>query len=400
MAADQGGVEARARVALDRLAGDLPGLGIALSGGGDSIALLHLIAWWRGDRRVAAVTVDHGLRPESAEEAAGAGRAAAALGIEHRTLRWSGPAPLGNLAAQARQARLSLIGTWAREQGLPAIALGHTRDDVAETLLMRLGRGAGIDGLAAMAERREAEGVVWLRPLLGLGRQELRDYLTARGAGWVDDPTNDDLRRDRARIRAAIAALGLDPARLAESAAHLAGAREALVPEITRAAGQAIMSPDGQMAVSQDKFDRAPREIRRLILVAAVSAVTGQEYPPRRAALLNALDALESGQRVTLAGTLIMASRGSLTVGREPAAAARARPLTADGVWDNRWAVTGLPEGQHVAAVAGMAWPALWRDQFMIAPLPFRDVKARLIRHTADFRRKLGIPMESDSESH
>lgn len=399
--AAEAGTEARARAAFDRLAAGLPGLGLALSGGGDSTALLHLAAEWgrARDVRLEAVTVDHGLRPGSAEEAAAAGQAATRLGVAHRTLRWQGPQPTGNLAAQARDARLALIGAWARDRGLAAVALGHTRDDVAETLLMRLGRGAGLDGLAAMADRRRVEGVLWLRPLLSIGRAELRAVLVARGATWAEDPSNDDLRRDRARIRAAMAALGLDPARLAESAAHLAGARDALVPAVAAATLGAAMA-EATLTLHRAAFAAAPREVRRMVLVAAVATVTGAGYPPRRDSLAHALDALEAGRRVTLAGTLADPQGDTLTLTREPAAAARAAPLTADGVWDNRWRVSGLNPGDRVGAQPGSARPALWRDGAGPLPLPRPGVTAQSARGLADFRRKLGHDRDADASPH
>ena len=136
-----------------------------------------------------AATVDHGLRPGSGDEARQAGAAAQALGIPHEVLLWQ-RAGSGNLMAAARDARLRLLSDWAHRHGLAAVVLGHTQDDQAETLMMRLNRGAGVDGLAAMAPLRAALGIRWLRPMLGLSRADLRHWLTARGIGWVDDPSN------------------------------------------------------------------------------------------------------------------------------------------------------------------------------------------------------------------
>ena len=153
--------------ALDRLAGDLPAMGIAVSGGGDSVALMHMVAEWARGRRIMVATVDHGLRPESAAEARQVSRAARALGLPHATLLWQRGTETGNLMANARDARLRLLSGWAQRNNLSAVALGHTADDQAETLLMRLARGSGIDGLASMAEWRDRFGIRWLRPMLG-----------------------------------------------------------------------------------------------------------------------------------------------------------------------------------------------------------------------------------------
>lgn len=394
--------KAAAFLALSELAGVLPALGLAVSGGGDSTALMHLAADWAADRgtRLLAVTVDHGLRPESAAEAEGAARAAQALGIAHTTLRWDSRAARGNLAAAARDARLALIGAWAREAGLPAVALGHTQDDLAETLLMRLGRGAGIDGLAAMRARREAAGMVWLRPLLNLGRQQLRDFLRARGAGWIDDPTNDDQRLDRARIRAAIASLGLDPARLADSARHLASVRAALTQIAAAATRDATMDAGGALHLPRAPFDDAPREVRRIILGAALTTVTGPGYPPRRDAMGLALDALQAGRGASLGGVLIAPRGDHLTLAREPAAAARAALLTDAGVWDGRWRIEKLPQGCHIAAQPGQATPALWRRTDCLGPLPQAGADGALLRDLDDFRQILGIDATDGDAAH
>ena len=400
-------VAARIRAALDRLAGDGPALGLAVSGGGDSVALMRVAAAWAGGRRLMVATVDHGLRPDSGAEAQRAGRMARDLGLPHTILRWQRDTHAGNLMAQARDARLRLLSGWARRNGLPAVALGHTADDLAETLLMRLARGSGIDGLAAMADWRDAFDMRWLRPMLGVGRQETRDWLRREGAAWIDDPTNENTDYERIRTRRAIATLGLDVSGLARSAGHIAEARAALSSYAALVAKGAA-ADRGSLVLPRTALRDAPEEIRRRLVVAACRWVTGAEYPPRRATLLHALDALRGQGRVTLDGCLIAPSQGDrLRFMREPAAAARAMPSTA-GSWDRRWRIEGLPPGHHVAAlgVAGIAalapdWrraglsrdeaaalPALWlADQPVAAPVLTPHPTARLtpLRAAADF---------------
>ncbi len=152
-------------------------IGIAVSGGGDSTALLLSLARGFAETGVTlhAATVDHGLRPEAAAEARAAAGQAADLGISHDTLRWQGWDGAGNLQDQARRARYALLSDWARGQGIPTVALGHTSDDRAETVLMRLGRAAGVDGLAAMHRERWVDGIRFLRPMLSLTREDLRE---------------------------------------------------------------------------------------------------------------------------------------------------------------------------------------------------------------------------------
>lgn len=370
MAAD--GIDARARHALERLAGKTTALGIALSGGGDSTALMHLVSGWAGTRRLAAATVDHGLRPASQAEADAAGRAAAALGIAHRVLPWRDRAA-GNVMAAAREARLRLLADWARAEALDAVLLGHTADDLAETLLMRLGRGAGIDGLAAMAERRESRGMTWLRPLLGIGRAELRAWLDTRGIACVDDPSNADPRFDRARTRAAIATLGLDPLRLAESARHLDAAREALHC-LALDAAEGAQARHGSLLLPRARYDAAPEELRRILLLAACRCVTGIPQTPRRDALAPALTAIAGERRATLAGALIEPAGAHLRVQREPAAALRSPPLTAEGIWDRRFRIAGLPAEAEIRA-AGAA-PALAREALALAGMRRTEAEA------------------------
>ena len=396
----------RIRATLDRLAGDLPALGLAVSGGGDSIAMMHVVADWAQGRRVMVATVDHGLRAESADEARLVGRAARDLGLGHATLLWRRHTPEGNLMAQARDARLRLLAGWATRNDLPAVLLGHTRDDLAETLLMRLARGSGIDGLAAMAEWRDRFDVRWLRPLLGVGRSELRDWLRDRDIAWVDDPSNDDPDYERVRARRLMVQMGLDPAALARAAGHIGEARDAL-SHYALLAARDVRVGRATLGLHRGDFRDAPHEIRRRLLVAGCRWITGGDYPPRRATLLHALDGVNAGARVTLDGTLIEPRGDEIRLGREPAAAFRAAEAR-DGVWDDRWQVTGLRAGERVAAVGydaltQLPWRGLGltRDEAAATPA-IRDgtdlIAAPVLRHTrgyaaeplrgaADFRR-------------
>jgi len=181
-------------------------IALAVSGGGDSMALLHLAHRWARGRGVSlhALTVDHGLRPDSAAEAAGVAAFCAAHGIAHRILTWSGDGD-GNLPDAARRGRYAAMADACTEAGATMLLTGHTLDDQAETVLMRLGRGSGVDGLAAMRAMTPLWGVQLFRPLLGLRREDLRDMLRGAGVAWVDDPTNEDRGYTRIRARDALA---------------------------------------------------------------------------------------------------------------------------------------------------------------------------------------------------
>jgi len=367
-------------------------LGVAISGGSDSTALLLLLR--AAGREVAAVTVDHGLRPESAGEAAAVGALCAARGIPHDTLVWADRHGAGNLQARARQARRRLIAGWARGRGVCDVALGHTLDDQAETVVLRLARGSGVDGLAAMAAVISAEGVRWHRPLLGVGRAALRGWLHGEGVAWIEDPSNEDPRFDRVRVRAAmpaLAGLGLGARRLAETARAMGRARAALEHGMRGLARSCVVDGGaGDLLLDPAGLAEAPEELRLRLLAAALGWVSGEIYRPRLVRLEAALAAVEGarvGHGLTLGGCVLRARGDRIAIRREPARAAPAVPLAA-ARWDGRWKLVGRPpagEGLTIGALGagglaklgghppGLArealatTPAIWRDGALVA---------------------------------
>ncbi|MCE6959405.1 tRNA lysidine(34) synthetase TilS [Cereibacter sphaeroides] len=345
---------------------DVHALGLAVSGGGDSMALLHLAA--EAGIAARAVTVDHGLRPEAALEAAEVARVCAGLGVPHDILRWQGWDGRGNLQDQARRARYRLIADWARAEGLEAVALGHTRDDVAETFLMRLARGAGVDGLAAMQARRRHEGMLWLRPLLGIGREELRDELRRRGAGWVEDPSNENPVFDRARVRKAmkgLAGIGLGSERLAEVAGHLAEVRAALDVQTREAAGRVQRLDRGDVLLDPAALD-LPAEVLRRLLRQAILWVASAEYGPRGPALAQATRRLVEGKAVTLHGCRLVRRAEGLRIFREWQAV-RSLVASVGARWDGRWCLTG-PERDNPPDDKGLRIRALGPEGLALCP--------------------------------
>jgi tRNA(Ile)-lysidine synthase len=203
-------------------------LGLAVSGGADSLALL-VLAHEALPGRIAVASIDHGLRPEAAGEVALVRRVAAERGIPFASFKVT-PAP-GNLQAEARAARYAALAQWSEEAGLGALATAHHADDQAETLLMRLNRGSGLAGLVGVRPRGRIEGsdVTLLRPLLGWRKIELMEVVAAAGIAPADDPSNTNPAFDRARIRAQLAeADWLDPVQIAASASHLSESWQAL----------------------------------------------------------------------------------------------------------------------------------------------------------------------------
>jgi tRNA(Ile)-lysidine synthase len=340
-------------------------IGLAVSGGSDSMAMLGLIVPWARAEGVAVsvATVDHGLRPEAAAEAAFVAGACAAMGVPHRVLDWRGWDGRGNLPARARAARMDLLTAWAREVGADAVALGHTLDDQAETVLLRLARGSGVDGLSGMAADRTQGGLRWVRPLLGVRREALRDYLRAEGRVWVDDPSNEDTRYDRVKARRALhllAPLGVDAEGLAETADRLRRARTALDAYARRAAADVARVEAGDVVFARQAFDGLPEETRLRLWSDAIRWVGGTVYRPRLAALQGALADMAAARRRTLQGTILTRGRDLWRVSREWAAVQDLR-VPVGKVWDGRWMVEG-PEGEVRALGAAVAQVPGWRD--------------------------------------
>lgn len=320
-------------------------LGVAVSGGGDSMALLHLLAEWQseGGPQLFAATVDHGLRPEAAAEAAAVAENCARLHVPHETLNWRGWDGSGNLSDRARRARYELLTGWAKGLGLGAVALGHTFDDQAETVLMRLARGSGVDGLSGIAEQREAGGISWVRPLLTARRDDLRVWLTTRGIFWADDPTNDDPAYDRVKVRQALRVLeplGVTPEGLVETAARMRRARDVLDAAAMALAGDTVEIEAGDVVIRRDRFDEGPEETRLRLMAHALGWVSRSDYRPRFSALASLMDGIGKGRRVTLQGCLVMSRLATIRVTREPAAVGEAINL-GEGLWDGRWLISG-----------------------------------------------------------
>jgi tRNA(Ile)-lysidine synthase len=292
-----------------------PPLGIAFSGGPDSLALL-LLAAAAFPGQVRAATVDHGLREGSAAEAALAARICESLAIPHRILAVS-VASGASVQAQAREARYRALGEWMDGEGVPSLLTGHHLDDQAETLLMRLLRGAGVAGLAGIRARRllEASGAEILRPLLRWRRSELGQLAAASGLTFAADPSNSDEVFDRVRLRRLLAdAPWLDPVPLARSAAALGDAEEALQAAVDRCFGEEVQRCEGHLLLRPAGL---PTEIRRRLLLACLHCYA-PEARPRGEQLTDLLAALEAGNAKTLGGVKFSAAGGNWRVSAAP----------------------------------------------------------------------------------
>lgn len=284
-------------------------IGIAVSGGPDSVALL-LLAKAAFPARIHAATVDHRLRAESSAEARFVSALCAERGIPHETLTLD-PLPPGNVSANARDARYKALFEWMARENLRWLATAHHADDQAETLLMRLNRGAAVGGLASIRSR---DGAI-VRPLLGWRRRDLVELVADQGIVAVDDPSNRDEKYDRARLRKAMAdADWIDPIALAHSATALDDADTALAWSASEQAKLRVSSTDGVVTFDPRGL---PPEIARRIVAACLRTINPQAQCPGPK-VTRLLLSLTRGEKATLDGVVCDARRTPWTFAPEP----------------------------------------------------------------------------------
>jgi tRNA(Ile)-lysidine synthase len=326
---------------------------VALSGGGDSLALLLLAQAWakRAGRDVLALTVDHGLQPESAAWTEACSATAARLGLAFQALTWNGEKPRTGLSAAARQARHGLLADAAGRAGARVILMGHTADDILESGLMRA-RGSTTPDPREWSPSPawpEGRGVFLLRPLLGSRRAEIRAWLAARGETWIEDPSNASPASARANARRDIELGAPAPA---------AAGDQTPARILALACG---MDGYGILTIARRALRAAPAEAIARFLSAACLCAAGTGRPPARARVVRLAERLLGGEAfaATLAGARIEADDGAVRILREAGEAARGglRPLTLaageTGVWDGRFEITA-DRPMRIVSSAGM----------------------------------------------
>ena len=267
-------------------------IAVAVSGGPDSMALLLLLQKW-DKSRIFAVTVDHDLRADSATEAAQIAQWCEQLGILHTILKWQHDQPKTGIMAAARQARYDLLGDWCRSQNIYYLTVGHHRDDQAETVLMRLAKGSGLDGLGGMRRAKQLQNVTLIRPLLDFSKDRLVATCQDHGQEFFADPSNHNEKFARARLRNVMNALadeGLSTDRLIDLAERAASAADAL----SWLTDQALTAcyDQGARILDWPKLQAYPADIQERAVKSVLMAIGGENYPPRRAQLLALLQAL------------------------------------------------------------------------------------------------------------
>jgi tRNA(Ile)-lysidine synthase len=296
---------------------DRPVLAAAVSGGADSMALVLLLDRWARARggEILALSVDHRLRPESAGEARQVAAWLRARGIAHRTLVWKRPSGAvgAALQARAREERYRLLAGWCRRRGVLHLALAHHAGDQAETVLMRLARGAGLDGLAGMAASLAREGVRLIRPLLLVDPRRLRASLAAAGQDWIEDPSNRDERFERIRWRRIV-----PPGErftIARAAAEIGAERREREVRLADLLAEVHPSPDGALELRMEPLMTAQPGLALAALGRILMAVGGEPYSPRQESLERLLANLRAGGPAsTLGGCRVAVRRGRVRI--------------------------------------------------------------------------------------
>jgi tRNA(Ile)-lysidine synthase len=325
-----------------------PFVAVALSGGPDSLALTILADRWVRQRggRLAALTVDHGLRPESAEEAQAVAGWVAARGVEHHVLAWSGPKPATGIQEAARAARYGLLTDWCRAEGCLHLLTAHHREDQAETYLIRKRAGSGIDGLAGMSALRELAGVRLVRPLLAVPKARLAAFLETERQPFLTDPSNRNPLVERARLRRDTAMNDIE--RVTAELRDYGRQRIARERQLDRLLGSAVtLHPAGFAIIDPAAIEHAEAELGDRLLGRVALCIGGSAYPLRRERVSRLRAGLvECSERArTLGSCRFIPWRGQLLVIRELSRAAppiRLIPGT-ELFWDRRFGVTAPP---------------------------------------------------------
>jgi tRNA(Ile)-lysidine synthase len=348
------------------LPSDISSLAVAVSGGADSFALTFLAKDWCTARGVTlyALTVDHGLRAESAAEAKRVQALLTAQGITHHILTWEHEeTPASNIHHEAREARYHLMSRWCEAHQVAHLLLGHHYDDQAENVLIRLLRGSGVDGLAAMESVKQRGAITVVRPLLPFRKKALEEYLTARGMGWGQDPSNDNPRYTRVQVRNFLR----DPApltddgelltkRLHDMAEHMARTRDYLEGQVG-IAWDNVVTPDplGHVTLDYEAFAALHPELGLRVLAKLLGRIGGNTYRPRFEKLERLYSRLCEDKNfpgATLEGVELLPShRGKVMVVREYADIPPPVLLEAGKhCWDGRFTLT-LPRPLQVGAL-------------------------------------------------
>lgn len=365
-----------------------PAMAVAVSGGADSVALLLTLHSFAKEKGIAltALTVDHGLRPESRAEAEWVATLCATHHIPHTILTWQKDAlPKAGLQAQAREARLALMAEYCLAHNIRHLALAHHLNDMAETVTMRLARGAGVDGLSGIPPVSEFGGISLLHPLLSFPKAVLVNVLQQRGQSWCEDPSNHSPSYARNRIRKGLELAGLEPEPIATTARNMARVSDFLQQETQKAIDAALtLHPLGYISLNRAVYNGLHPEIRLRLLRHVFMCMNNGEVPR-----MDELEHLHQhlSHKHTLAKTVIACKGDAILFFREMRHLPPPAPF-AEGVWDGRFTLRGSSpfmlaplgkEGVHFLKEQGVplppvpakeilyALPALWHLENLVS---------------------------------
>ena len=295
---------------------------VAVSGGGDSMALVLLLDRWARSRggRVIGLCVDHQLRAGSDDEARQVGSWLSRRHIEHHILTWRDSNGARALQENARIARYDLMEQWCRDHGILHLFLAHNAEDQAETFLMRLNKGSGPDGLSAMSAVTERQHCRFVRPLLSVSGELLRGFLKDQGQDWIEDPSNQDPRFERIRWRRMMTEQNLSTDGFCQAAGRYGRVRTVLDGEVARLSAKCVsVHPAGFIRLHRESWFAAPAELSERVLARSLMVVGGAVYPPRRRKLEHLMETVRGRQKTTrtLAGCVIEYAGDYILVSRE-----------------------------------------------------------------------------------
>ena len=337
-------------------------IGVAVSGGSDSMALLNILADCKFNRKpeIIVASIDHGLRPESKSEVEFVKKICEMKRFKHFSLKpcISLSDRQGNLQDNARSARYQLLRDWAISENIQCVLLGHTLDDQEENLLIRFLRGSGVDGLVSMEDMVFRNDVLWIRPLLRLRKRELRNYLRNNNYRWIEDSSNYDNKYLRVKIRKLLQqlrSLNLITPNFVKTADHMSRASK-LSREIAKSDSKTLLSFNkvGQITFEVEKFSQLFEDTRYRILAGIISWFSGNFYKPRFSQLENMHNKILKVNLTgsTLGGAVFKEKNGIVTVTRELASIEENYLVKNQKfIWDNRWLITlksGIREKLYV----------------------------------------------------
>lgn len=359
----------------------VPPVAVAVSGGSDSLALALLAHTWAQSKQghIIALTVDHGLRTESADEAKQVSFWLAKRGIKHVILKWDKEKPLTHLQERAREARYTLLTSWCKTHGISTLLLGHHQQDQEETFWLRLAAGSGLDGLTAMKELSLRDGITLMRPLLSRSKAELEAFLSAQNQEWLIDPSNEQSRFFRGKLRTVLEEEGLTTFRLEKTIHKLREDFDFIQQNLHDALGRVVVHhEEGFISLDRKAFELLHPSLSKRLLSLCMRWFSSSSYPPRTQTLLNILDKLKSPFPFTAGGIYWFSQAGRLYLSRELKAAApplALKSLQHPTTWDHRFCIQpdlkeNFPEEAFIAPLGSPISPDIPKTQFPVRLLP------------------------------